>query len=123
MPQGSEKLSNGRIDGGNLRREQQKEIHLGEDSLRKGDVDVGKYCNDLDGMPELKDDQIQLNSDEEVSLDLGEPSPEVIEYARRELGETDDVKCRTLQELRDMIYGNYYVVEVRYLAKHAYESI
>ncbi|XP_043527057.1 alpha-tocopherol transfer protein-like isoform X1 [Frieseomelitta varia] len=101
MPQGGEKLSNGRIDGGNLTREI---IHLeGEDSLKKDDADVRKCGNDLDGMPELKDDQIQL-SDEEVSLDLGEPSPEVMEYARRELGETDDVKCRTLQELRDIIY-------------------
>lgn len=106
MPQGGEKLSNGRVDSGNLTRE----IHLGEDSLKKGDADVGKCGNDLDDMPELKDDQIQL-SDEEVSLDLGEPSPEVMEYARRELGETDDVKCRTLQELRDTIYGNCYVTD------------
>ncbi|XP_076764326.1 alpha-tocopherol transfer protein isoform X2 [Xylocopa sonorina] len=58
---------------------------------------------DEDRMPELKGDQLQTD-DEEVCLDLGEPSPEVMEYARRELGETDEVKCSTLQELRDMIY-------------------
>lgn len=68
-------------------------------------IDVGKRGGD--GMPEDdrrgEDDPLD---DEEVCLDLGEPSQEVIDYARRELGETDDVKCRTLQELRDMIYGN-----------------
>ncbi|XP_017766981.1 PREDICTED: alpha-tocopherol transfer protein-like isoform X2 [Eufriesea mexicana] len=100
MPQGDENPSNGRIQGPRLR----NEILLQEDSLGKSEVDVGKRGNiDLNGMPELKDDQVQVN-DEEVCLDLGEPSPEVMEYARRELGETDDVKCRTLQELRDMIY-------------------
>ncbi|XP_003691963.3 alpha-tocopherol transfer protein isoform X1 [Apis florea] len=67
-------------------------------------IDVGKRGGD--GMPEDDrrgevDDPLD---DEEVCLDLGEPSQEVIDYARRELGETDDVKCRTLQELRDMIY-------------------
>lgn len=70
-----------------------------------GGIDVGKPSRD--GMPELKDDRGEpLVDDEEVCLDLGEPSQDVIDYARRELGETDDVKCRTLQELRDMIYGN-----------------
>lgn len=74
-------------------------------TVENGGIDVGKRC---DGMPELEDDQRdQPLDDEEVCLDLGEPSPEVIDYARRELGETDDVKCRTLQELRDMIYGNW----------------
>ncbi|KAG6798244.1 alpha-tocopherol transfer protein isoform X1 [Apis mellifera caucasica] len=68
-----------------------------------GGIDVGKPSRD--GMPELKDDRGEpLVDDEEVCLDLGEPSQDVIDYARRELGETDDVKCRTLQELRDMIY-------------------
>ncbi|XP_031849806.1 alpha-tocopherol transfer protein isoform X2 [Nomia melanderi] len=54
-------------------------------------------------MPEPEDDQVQPD-DEEVNLDTGEPSPEVMEYARRELGETEEVKCQTIQELRDMIY-------------------
>ncbi|KAL6433096.1 hypothetical protein ACFW04_006396 [Cataglyphis niger] len=53
-------------------------------------------------MPELKNDQL-LRDDEQISLDFSVP-PEVMEYARRELGETDEVKCQTLQELRDMIY-------------------
>ncbi|XP_063976330.1 alpha-tocopherol transfer protein [Diachasmimorpha longicaudata] len=53
---------------------------------------------------------LNLNTDEkhdeeELDLDLEEPPPpEVLEYARRELGETDEVKCQTLDELRDMIY-------------------
>ncbi|KZC14220.1 PREDICTED: alpha-tocopherol transfer protein-like [Dufourea novaeangliae] len=54
-------------------------------------------------MPELKDDQVEPQ-DDVVGLDLGEPSPEVMEYARRELGETEEVKCQTVNELRDMIY-------------------
>ncbi|KAK0086684.1 hypothetical protein PV326_005477, partial [Microctonus aethiopoides] len=45
-----------------------------------------------------------ISNDEELDLDLAEPTPEVMEYAKRELGETDEVKCQTLQELRDMIY-------------------
>ena len=53
------------------------------------------------------DENHKAEEDEELSLDLDEPSPEVMEYARRELGETDEVKCQTLQELREMIYGNY----------------
>lgn len=57
-----------------------------------------------DNMPELNDNHgVQ---EDELSLDLNEPTPEVMEYARRELGETDEVKCQTLQEFRDMIYGN-----------------
>ncbi|KAF7409766.1 hypothetical protein HZH68_004147 [Vespula germanica] len=54
-------------------------------------------------MPELKDELIE-HDDEIVNLDLDEPPPEVMEYARREVGETDEVKCQTLQELRDLIY-------------------
>ncbi|XP_076671503.1 alpha-tocopherol transfer protein isoform X2 [Andrena cerasifolii] len=54
-------------------------------------------------MPELNGDEAEVR-DEEVTLDLGEPSAEVMDYARRELGETDEVKCQTIQELRDMIY-------------------
>ncbi|XP_043593999.1 alpha-tocopherol transfer protein-like isoform X1 [Bombus pyrosoma] len=106
MPQDTEDVSNGRI-GVTSKNEPkpgaERELPLEEGSPKNNDIDVGKCCNDLNGMPEFKDDQIQSN-DEEVCLDLGEPSPEVMEYARRELGETDDVKCRTLQELRDMIY-------------------
>lgn len=106
MPQRNE--SNG-IDGVvtvvGLRDDEARDILLERrGTVENGGIDVGKRC---DGMPELKDDRDQPLDDEEVCLDLGEPSPEVIDYARRELGETDDVKCRTLQELRDMIYGNW----------------
>lgn len=41
---------------------------------------------------------------DELALDLGEPSEEVMEYARRELGETEDIKYQTLNDLREMIY-------------------
>ena len=38
-------------------------------------------------------------------LDLSEPSQEVMDYARNVLGETEQTKTRTLQELKDLIYG------------------
>ncbi|KAH0554346.1 hypothetical protein KQX54_009769 [Cotesia glomerata] len=63
--------------------------------------------NNLDEVKQLSKEEMKLK-DEELDLDLEEISPEVMEYAKRELGETDEVKCQTLQELRDMIYGNYY---------------
>lgn len=43
-------------------------------------------------------------SDDKPSIDL-EETEELREYARRVLGETEDVKTRTLQELKDAIYG------------------
>ncbi|XP_033334935.2 alpha-tocopherol transfer protein [Megalopta genalis] len=77
---------------------------IGEDLLREK-IDARKRRQDeLNGMPEPGDQEQELPDDEEVCLDLGEPSPEVMEYARRELGETEEVKCQTIQELRDMIY-------------------
>lgn len=57
-------------------------------------------------MPELKEARNVQQEDVRISLDLGEPTPEVMEYAKREIGETDEVKCQMLQEFRDMIYGN-----------------
>lgn len=72
---------------------------------KKTDVVVEKDLRVLkDGMPEFTNDQ-ELLDDEQIRLDLSEPSPDVMEYARRELGETEEVKCQMLQELRDMIYG------------------
>lgn len=72
---------------------------------RKADVKENlEFHKGTDEMPELKDDQL-LQDDEQISLDFSIP-PEIVEYARRVLGETDEVKCQTLQELRDMIYGN-----------------
>lgn len=67
----------------------------------KEDLELRKGA---DEMPELKDDLL-LQDDEQITLDLEYVPPEVMEYARRVLGETDEVKCQTLQELRDMIYG------------------
>lgn len=69
----------------------------------KGQEDL-EACKGADDMPELKNDQEELMEDEQITLDLCEPPPEVVEYARRELGETEEVKCQTLQEFRDMIY-------------------
>lgn len=66
----------------------------------KEDLELRKGA---DEMPELKDDLL-LQDDEQITLDLEYVPPEVMEYARRVLGETDEVKCQTLQELRDMIY-------------------
>lgn len=58
-------------------------------------------------VPESSEDDEDVDDDEEVNLDVGEPPEEVMEYAERVLGETDEVKCVTIQELRDMIYGRY----------------
>ncbi|XP_018345677.1 PREDICTED: alpha-tocopherol transfer protein-like isoform X2 [Trachymyrmex septentrionalis] len=60
-----------------------------------------KTCKGADNMPELENYD---KDDEQITLDLSEPPPEVMEYARRELGETEEVKCQTLQEFRDMIF-------------------
>lgn len=84
--------------GGDPREER---ILAGEEQPRKNGRTDAKGVSE---MPELNDDVDDELDDEQVCLDLSEPSPDVMEYARRELGETEDVKCRTLQELRDMIY-------------------
>ncbi|KOC62670.1 Alpha-tocopherol transfer protein-like [Habropoda laboriosa] len=98
MPQENE------IDGRTLRNDRREILNEEEeDTLGNGEADARKRLEDANGMPELKDEEVQVN-DEEVCLDLGEPSPEVMEYARRELGETEDAKCRTLHEFRDMIF-------------------
>lgn len=78
-------------------------------TLGKQTSDVKKQedletCKGADNMPELKN--YNEFDDEQITLDLSEPPPEVMEYARRELGETEEVKCQILQEFRDMIYGN-----------------
>lgn len=70
------------------------------DVVKEKDLKVHKHDDD---MPELTGDQVLL--DEQIYLDLNEPPSDVMEYARRELGETEEVKCQMLQELRDMIYG------------------
>lgn len=65
--------------------------------------------NDRDNILNTRKDVLEQKTegptdDEEVNLDLNQPSDEVMEYARRELGETEEIKCQTIQELRDMIY-------------------
>nr|XP_031849804.1 alpha-tocopherol transfer protein-like isoform X1 [Nomia melanderi] len=106
MPQGDENAIEAVIPAEKDRLEYDKGEVIGEDRPLLGEkIDDRKRgrLEDLTGMPEPEDDQVQPD-DEEVNLDTGEPSPEVMEYARRELGETEEVKCQTIQELRDMIY-------------------
>ncbi|XP_024878443.1 alpha-tocopherol transfer protein-like [Temnothorax curvispinosus] len=110
MPQESEKIGNGAGStiltkeryGPSIESDAEAQRTLAKekpDVKRQEDLELRKGADD---MPELKDQE--LEDDEQITLDLCEPPPEVMEYARRELGETDEVKCQTLQEFRDMIY-------------------
>lgn len=108
MPQDSQTISNGvepeRIP---IKHQDKSEKDSRDQGTLEQEADVKEkleFHKGADEMPELKDDQL-LQDDEQISLDFSIP-PEVMEYARRVLGETDEVKCQTLQELRDMIYGN-----------------
>lgn len=60
-------------------------------------------------MPNYSDNEEEVGDLEDVvaDLDLVSIPPEVEEYARSELGETEEVKTRTISELQDMIYGNF----------------
>lgn len=62
----------------------------------------------------LKDDEV---GDVEADLDLVGIPPEVAKYAREKLGETPDSTVRTLQELRDMIYGELVSISFRNLLR------
>ena len=55
---------------------------------------------------ETKDD-LENFEDVEPELDLGEPPDELKEFARKHLGESPDTRPGLLQELRDVIYGEY----------------
>ncbi|XP_070153488.1 alpha-tocopherol transfer protein [Polyergus mexicanus] len=109
MPQDNQRISNG-VGSETITTKHQQDDKPEKDSGDQGthdeqEADVKedlKFRKGADEMPELKDDQL-LRDDEQISLDFDVP-PDVMEYARRELGETDEVKCQTLQELRDMIY-------------------
>lgn len=117
MPQENEKTSD--VDAepqttlkdrqGSTERKSEDRRNLDKQQVHAADAkekeDNLKLREDFDDMPELKDDH-GVQEDMEISLDLSEPPPEIMEYAKRELGETDEVKCQTLQEFRDMIYGN-----------------
>ena len=67
---------------------------------RRGDITQRTTSS----MPEPKEPSAKPD-DEELTLDLDVIPEEVLEYARCELGETDEVKCQTIHELREMIYG------------------
>lgn len=61
-------------------------------------------------MPNYSDTDEEVGDLDDVvaDLDLETIPPEVAEYARTELGETDELKTRTISELQDMIYGELY---------------
>lgn len=40
-----------------------------------------------------------------VEVELGEPPPDVLEYARAHCGEDPNTRLQAIYELRDMIYG------------------
>lgn len=111
MPQDSQRISSGvgpeTIPTKRDRQDDKPEKDSGDQgTLGEREADVKgdlEFRKGADEMPELKDDLL-LQDDEQISLDFSVPQ-EVMEYARRVLGETDEVKCQTLQELRDMIYG------------------
>lgn len=118
MPQGNEKTSDRVVEPRTTLKDYQDSTGRGSQDrqnldkqqtdaadVKEGKEENLKFREGSDDMPELKDDH-EPKKDEQFTLDLSEPPPEVMEYARREVGETDEVKCQTLQELRDMIYGN-----------------
>lgn len=41
----------------------------------------------------------------DVDLDLGEPPPELQEYARVQCGEDPNTRLQSICDLKDMIYG------------------
>ncbi len=68
-------------------------------------------------MPNYSDTEEEVaDLDEEVAdlddvlpdLDLITIPPEVEEYARTELGESEEMKTRTMSELHEMIYGRIF---------------
>jgi hypothetical protein len=110
MLQESNKSSNGVGSSISVKDRQDDAAKDSKDWEKQAKVDVKKeknleLCKGADNMPELKNEP-KLLEDEQITLDLNEPPPEVMEYAKREIGETDEVKCLMLQELRDLIYGN-----------------
>lgn len=43
--------------------------------------------------------------DYSVDLEMGEPPPELQDYARQHIGEDPNTKLQAIYELREMIYG------------------
>ncbi|XP_053594282.1 alpha-tocopherol transfer protein [Microplitis demolitor] len=112
------KLNNGKkssdrsLMNNNITQESSENIEKMWESMLRMQDEIGTKAikENLDiienNLREVKQSSLEemKTEDEELDLDLEELSPEVMEYAKRELGETDEVKCQTLQELRDMIY-------------------
>jgi hypothetical protein len=68
----------------------------------------GGYDDD-DDVKETSSQLDEFENFEDVvpELDLGEPPNELKEYARLHLGESPDTRPSMVQELRNMIYGQY----------------
>jgi len=111
MSQENEKINNGVDRPRTTPKDTGKDSEYQKADAKEEDLEFRKSAED---MPELKDDQDGLLEDEQIRLNLDEPPSEILEYARRELGETDEVRCQTLQEFRDMIYGNLCWIIYRY---------
>lgn len=68
----------------------------------------GGYEDDDDDISETSSQKDELEDNLEdvaAELDLGEPSDELKDFARRNLGESPDTRLNLVQELRNMIYG------------------
>lgn len=52
-----------------------------------------------------------MPSDNEVKaeLELGEPPQELLDWAKREIGENPETRCQVISDFRDMIFGRYLV--------------
>lgn len=63
-------------------------------------------------MPNYSDTDEEVGDLDDVvaDLDLETIPPEVAEYARTELGETEELKTRAISELQDMIYGECFAI-------------
>lgn len=53
-------------------------------------------------------------------LDFGEPPDELLEYARKNIGENPETRCQVISEFRDLIYGkfkSYFKATTKYIIK------
>lgn len=50
---------------------------------------------------------VSMPSDNDVlsELDLGEPSQELLNWAKENINEDPETRCQKIQDLRDMIFG------------------
>lgn len=48
-----------------------------------------------------------LDNEIKSELDLGPLTPELVEYAKKEMNEDPETRCQVISDLRDMIYGKH----------------